>query len=274
MSLVQSIIIAIVQGLTELFPISSVAHGVFTPYVFHWNLDPAFLKEHFLPYMVMLHLGTALAALVFFKDEWIQMIRSIFQGHQHSRKLLILVILATLPAALIGAALQQPLQQLFGNVAVAAFFLIVNGFFLFFGEKRRSSGTKEIEDLTYEQAIIVGLFQSLALIPGFSRSGSSMTAGFWMGLKHEASARFSMLLAAPIIAGAGILEVPKLVKTGSQGLLQVSLAGGVVAGIFAYASIWILMRWFKKREIQAMKPFAIYCWVVGALILLTDLIVH
>lgn len=273
MDIIKTIVFAIIQGITELFPISSVAHGVLTPYVFHWNLSPVFLKEHFLPYVVMLHLGTAVALLVFFWRDWIDLIRSIFSGDaKMNRKVLFLLIIATLPAAIIGAVFEKKLTMIFSSVTSASIFLIVNGFFLYFGEKMQSRGTKEIKDLSYRQAVVIGLFQSLALIPGFSRSGSSMTAGFWMGLKHEASAKMSMLLATPIILGASILEVPKLAKSGTHGLLPMSLFGGVLAGVFAYISVWILMKWFKTKEINAMKPFAIYCWVVGALILISRFI--
>jgi undecaprenyl-diphosphatase len=272
MTLLQTLIFAIIQGITELFPISSVAHGVLTPYVFHWNLDPEFLKEHFLPYVVMLHLGTAVALLIFFRNEWIEVIRSVFDSrNRDARRLLLLIIVATIPAAVIGAVFEKPLRNLFSSVTSAAIFLIVNGFFLYFGEKMRSRGTKEITELSVRQALIIGLFQSLALIPGFSRSGSSMTAGFWMGLKHEASARFSMLLATPIILGASILEVPKLAKSGVHGLFQISIIGGIFSGLFAFLAVWILMRWFKKNEIDAMRPFAYYCWAVGAIVLITSI---
>jgi undecaprenyl-diphosphatase len=268
-SFLQTILFAIIQGITELFPISSVAHGVLTPYVFHWHLDDTFLKEHFLPYVVMLHLGTALALIIFFRKDWIHMLQSIMKGGSATKKLLARVVVATIPAALIGVILEKPLRHLFSNVAVCAFFLIINGFLLYFGEKSSKKGTKNIEDLSFRQAFIVGLFQALALIPGFSRSGSSMTAGFWVGLRHEAAARFSMLMATPIIIGAGIVEVPKLMKTGMSGLLQMSLLGGIFSGLFAYISVWFLMTWFKKHEFQAMKPFAIYCWIVGVLVLVT-----
>jgi undecaprenyl-diphosphatase len=268
----KSIIFAIIQGITELFPISSVAHGVLTPYVFNWNLSPQFLTEHFLSYVVMLHVGTALALLVFFRREWISIFRSIVNlKDKDSRKLLALIVVATIPAAVIGVLLEKHLRLLFSNVTSAAIFLIVNGFFLYFGEKLRSRGEKEIKDLTFRQALIVGLFQALALIPGFSRSGSSMIAGFWTGLKHESAARFSMLLATPIIAGAGILEIPKLAKSGMGGLFQISLVGGIASAGFAYVTVWLLMRWFKKHEVSAMVPFAYYCWAIGAIVLITKL---
>ncbi|CAA7603034.1 undecaprenyl-diphosphate phosphatase [Acididesulfobacillus acetoxydans] len=273
MTFLQTIIIAIVQGVTELFPVSSVAHSVLTPYVFHWSLNSQFLKQNFLPYVVMLHLGTAVALLIFFRDEWIRIIRSIFDsGKQESLRLLLLIIAGTIPAAVIGFTLEKPLTRLFSNVISAAVFLIVNGLLLYFGEKIRSRGTKRINDLSYGQAIVVGLFQSMALVPGFSRSGASMTAGFWVGLKHEESARFSMLLATPIIAGAGILEIPKLIKHGGHGLFLTALSGGIFAGIFAFIAVYILMHWFKKKEINAMKPFAYYCWMLGGLVLLSHFI--
>jgi undecaprenyl-diphosphatase len=227
-------------------------------------------KEHFLPYVVMLHLGTALALIIFFRKDWIDMIRSLMQkNNPTTKKLLARVVVATIPAALIGVILEKTLRHLFSNVALCAFFLIINGFLLFLGERASKKGSKNIEELSFRQALIIGLFQSLALIPGFSRSGASITAGFWVGLKHEAAARFSMLLATPIIIGAGIVEVPKLLKTGMSGLFQISLLGGIFSGVFAYLSVWFLMTWFKKHEFQAMRPFAIYCWVVGIIVLIS-----
>jgi undecaprenyl-diphosphatase len=269
----QTIIFAIVQGITELFPISSVAHGVITPYVFHWNLNPQFLKQNFLPYMVMLHLGTAVALLAFFWRDWAYIILSLFSSKQtKGRRLFVLIIVGSIPAGLIGLLLEKPLTALFSNVVSAAVFLIVNGFILYFGEKMRSHGNGKINDLSFKQAFVIGIFQAFALVPGFSRSGSSMTAGFFTGLKHEEAARFSMLLATPIIAGASILEIPKLFKSGMHGLVQISLTGGILAGIFAFISVAILMKWFKKNEITAMRPFAYYCWLVGGIVLLTSIL--
>lgn len=275
LNLIQTIILSIIQGLTELFPVSSVAHNVLAPYVFHWNLSQEFLKQKFLPFVVMLHLGTAVALLLYFGKEWIRLILSIFNWKKNGFRLLVLLVVATIPAGIIGVVLQHPLTRLFSSVTSASIFLIVNGFFLFFGEKLKSKGTKEIEELTMGQAVVIGLFQSLALVPGFSRSGSSMVAGFWTGLKHEAAAKFSMLLATPIIAGAAILEVPKLMKSGSThlpGLMTHSLIGGVLSGVFALISVWILMHWFKKNEISAMRPFAYYCWAVGIIILISKFV--
>lgn len=270
MTILQTVVFALVQGITELFPISSVAHGVLTPYVFQWSLSPDFLKEHFLPFLVMLHLGTAIALLIFFGTEWIQIIGSLFTRDKTARKLLWIIIAGTFPAAIIGLVLESPLRHMFSNVTSAAAFLIVNGLILYWGEKLKGRGQKEIQDLSYGQAVIIGLFQALALIPGFSRSGATMTAGFWLGLKHGASARLSMLLATPIIIGAGIIEVPRLMHTNTTGLLQISVLGGIASGIAAYISVWLLMRWFRTNEVAAMRPFAWYCWLVGIGVLLTS----
>jgi undecaprenyl-diphosphatase len=273
LTILQTFIFAIVQGITELFPISSVAHGVLTPYFFNWNLDPAFLKEHFLPFLVMLHLGTAITLLLYFGTEWTNIIASIFKKDDKSRKLMFLILAGTIPAAVIGLLLESPLRHMFSNVSSAAFFLIINGCILYWGERLRTGqGQKSIDDLTYKQAAVIGLFQSLALVPGFSRSGATMTAGFWMGLKHEDSVRFSMLLATPIIIGASIIEVPRLIHTNVAGLFQISLIGGIAAGIAAFCSVWTLMKWFHTNEVNAMRPFAWYCWLVGFGVLVSQFI--
>lgn len=271
MTIIQTLILAIVQGITELFPISSAGHSVLTPYVLGWKLDPVFLKENFLPFVVMMHLGTSIALFIFFWKDWKEIIKSIFDS-KNSKKLLFLIIVGTIPAAIIGFIFEKKLTALFGSALVASIFLIVNGVILFVGESTASKGKKDIEDLSYSQAAIIGLFQSLALIPGFSRSGASMTAGFGMGLKHEESARFSMLLATPIIGGAAILEVPKLFKAANRPLLHTSIIGGIAAGICALISVTILMRWFNKKEVNAMRPFSFYCWIVGGLILISHFI--
>jgi len=276
LTLLQTLIFAIVQGISELFPISSVAHGVLTPYFFNWNLDPSFLKEHFLPFLVMLHLGTAITLLLYFGTEWTKIIASVFTKDDRSRKLMFLILAGTIPAAVIGLLLESPLRHMFSNVSSAAFFLIINGFILYWGERLQGGrqGQKSINDLNYKQAAIIGLFQSLALVPGFSRSGATMTAGFWMGLKHEDSARFSMLLATPIIIGASMIEVPKLLHTDITGLFQISLIGGITSGIAAFFSVWALMKWFHTNGVNAMRPFAWYCWLLGGGVLISQYILQ
>lgn len=269
MSLVQVLLFALVQGITELFPVSSVAHGVLTPWMFGWNLDPSFLREHFLPFVVMLHVGTALALLMYFWRDWIRLLVGLFTpGDAKHRRTILLLVIATIPAAVIGLAFEKALRGLFGSVTSAAVFLILNGVLLFAGERARGRGTRSIPELRVWQAALIGCMQSLALLPGFSRSGASMVAGFWAGLTHAEAARFSMLLATPIIAGAAIVEAPKLVHAQTEGLLGTALVGGVASGVFAFLAVWALMKWFATHEVNAMRPFALYCIALGALVLL------
>ncbi|HVJ52954.1 MAG TPA: undecaprenyl-diphosphate phosphatase [Aliidongia sp.] len=270
MTLLQTLLLAIVQGITELFPISSVAHAVLTPWIFGWSLTPEFLKDHFLPFVVMLHLGTAVALLLFFWRDWLDFLLSLFDSRaRDARRELVRVIIGTIPAALIGLVLERRLRELFPSVTSAGIFLVINGFILFLGERARGRGTRELKDIGWVDALLIGLAQSLALVPGFSRSGASIVAGFWAGLSHEASARFSMLLATPLIAGASLLEIPKLVHTeGGAATLGIGAVGGLVAGIVAFFSVWALMSWFRRHEFDAMRPFALYCWIVGGLVVL------
>lgn len=272
MTILQTIILAIVQGVTELFPISSAGHSVLAPYIFRWNLDPTFLKEKFLPFVVMMHLGTSVALIIFFKEDWKDIVISIFDKKKGSRKLLKLVIVGSIPVAILGGLFEKKLSVAFGSPISTAAVLILNGFLLFFGEKYSTKGRRGIERLNYRQAIVIGTFQSLGLIPGFSRSGASMTAGFLMRLKHEDSARFSMLLAVPAILGATILEVPKLFKAQNHAILMTSAFGGVVAGICAIISVSALMKWFNKKEVNAMRPFSYYCWVMGTIVIISHFI--
>jgi len=270
MTWIQNLLFALIQGVSELFPVSSVAHGVLTPYILGWNdLTPQFLKEHFLPYVVMLHLGTCVALLLYFFQDWKRMVHSLFG--RHGRRELFLVVLGTIPPAVLGFTFEKHLRAIFSSVVSAAFFLIINGILLFMIEKLRGRGTKRIENLSNGQALLIGLFQSLALVPGFSRSGASIVGGFICGLSHEEAVRYSMLLATPVILGATVLEAPKLLAA-DRTLFLHSLAGGAVAGVAAFASVWLMVRWFKRNEINAMWPFALYCMGLGSLILMSALL--
>jgi len=266
----QNILFALIQGVSELFPVSSVAHGVLTPWFFGWDLSPQFLKEHFLPYVVMLHLGTCIALLLYFLEDWKRMAAALWK--REGRRELLLVAAGTLPPAVLGFAFEKSLRRIFASVTSAAVFLVVNGVLLFIGERLRARGAKRLEELSLLQALTVGLFQSLALIPGFSRSGASMVGGFLFGLTHEEAVRYSMLLATPIILGATVLEAPKLFAADVGGLFAMSLAGGAVAGAAAFASVWLMIRWFRKHEVNAMWPFSLYCLALGSAVLLSRVV--
>ena len=272
MSLIQALIIAILQGATELFPISSLGHAVILPHVLGWALDQK--APDFLPFLVVLHLGTATALLLYFWRDWLGFAQAILGRSetkfiQRERKIFILVCVATLPAVILGFMLEHILRSFFGSPVLASGFLIVNGFILFIGERIKKSGRKNLEDVNWKTALAIGACQALALIPGISRSGSTIVGGVLAGLTHKESARFSFLLATPVIAGAGVLEVPKLLRLHDAITLHIGMMvmAGVVAGITAWVSTFLLMRYFKREEIEALDPFAYYCWAAGALAL-------
>jgi len=271
MTLLQSILLAALQGVTELFPVSSLAHAVILPPLLGWPIDQK--AAEFLPYLVMLHLGTAAALLIYFWREWIDILLALFgrggaPAVAANRRLLLLIVVGTIPAVVVGFLLEKPLRGLFGTPAVAAGFLMVNGIVLLVAERlRRRAGIGSLQKLTWLQAFVIGTCQCGALIPGLSRSGLTMGAGLGVGLSHAESARFSFLLATPIIAGAGVLEVPKLLHHGAAASIGFGTAavGGIVAAVTAYASTAFLMRFFRQHDVQALNPFAYYCIVAGLL---------
>lgn len=268
MQWMQIVITAIVQGITELFPISSVGHAVLIPYLFNWT--DISNSPQFLPFVVMLHIGTAIALLLYFWRDWVELIAALFQSSRGSRKVasrkktLLLIIVATIPAAVIGKLFEHKFQQIFASPVSAAVFLAVNGLVLFIADRlSKRVGSREVQELSYLQSFLIGCVQVLALIPGFSRSGVTMTAGFSLGLSYEESARFSFLLATPVILGAGLLEVPKVIKDHASHMLTYGVVGGIIAGVVAFISTGFLMRYFHTHEVRAFRPFAVYCIIVG-----------
>ena len=265
----QALITAILQGMTELFPVSSLGHAVILPRLLHWNFDqndPAFL-----PFLVVLHLGTAAALLVYFWRDWVNILLAFFgvgtaKERREQWRLLWLIIIATIPAVILGFALEKYLRSLFGSPVIAASFLTVNGVILFGAERLRRRGGEGLAiDMSWRTALIIGCWQCLALIPGISRSGTTMVGGLLGGLQHGEAARFSFLIATPIILGAGVLEVPHFFHHAAEsgGFGPLVWLAGAVAGLTAYASTAFLMRYFGRAEFEALDPFAYYCWLAG-----------
>jgi len=277
MTLVQVILLALLQGVTELFPISSLGHAVIVPDLLNWRVDQE--ADWFLPLLVVMHLGTAGALLLFFWRDWLDFAKAVLlnQGPRpaQERRLFWRVVVATIPAVIVGAIFEKVLKEFaFGRPWVACVFLMVNGGVLFLAERMSRAGSKGIDDLTVLDAVAIGAWQCAALIPGISRSGVTMVGGFRAGLNHADAARFSFLTATPIILGAGVLEAPKLLKHGAAGaapMLSLALVAGLVAGIAAFLSLWAIMRWFKTHEVKALDPFAYYCLAAGALFLLVEI---
>jgi undecaprenyl-diphosphatase len=258
---------ALLQGVTELFPVSSLGHAVVVPHWLGWNIDRE--APTYLPFLVMLHLGTAIALAVYFWEDWWALIYSLVSRSPdrisaENRYLVLLLIVGTVPAGILGFVLEKRLAALFGQYQLVAIFLALNGFLLFLGEwLRRRQRVQTLADLRPAQAFAIGISQALALLPGFSRSGATMVGGLMVGLTHQSAARFGFLLATPIILGAALVEVPKLIRPESRPELLPALAGGVVAGIVAYISTAILMRYFKQNEVNALIPFGVYCCLIG-----------
>jgi undecaprenyl-diphosphatase len=262
LSFVQLVVLALLQGVTELFPVSSLGHTLLLPALLHWSLDRK--APQLLPFLVMLHLGTAIALILYFWRDWVAIVRGWFatwsgkaseEGH-----LGWMIVVGTIPAGLIGLIFRNTFDRIFHTPKDVAIALTLNGVVLLLGEhwRRRVGELGQASALSLRQALIVGIAQIGALIPGFSRSGLTMVAGLGSGLSHEAAARFAFLLATPIILAAGVLEVPRLFHHHPY-LLQ-ALMGGLLTGIAAYLSTAFLVRYFR---VGRLNPFAYYCLAAG-----------
>ena len=263
----------LLQGASELFPVSSLGHAVLVPSLLHWSFkqsDPSFV-----PFLVLLHLGTATALLILYRDQWVAIIRGFFTAafagriHNDSERLAMLLLVGTIPAAILGVFFENRIKSLFASPYVAAGFLVVNGLLMLGFEalrRRRERGiTREeqeaqfaqAERISFRAAAIVGACQALAFFPGISRSGVTIGGGLVAGLRHQEAARFSFLLATPVILGAGIVEVPQLFSAGVP--LVEYVAAAVLSGIAAYASARFLLRYFRSGRLD---PYGWYC--IGA----------
>lgn len=274
----QVVVLALIQGVTELFPVSSLGHAVILPDVLHWSIHQD--DESWLPFLVVMHLGTAIALLLFFWRDWFDFLMAVVFNKgprpREERRLFWRVVVATIPAVVIGALLEKHLRMIFGSPTLASGFLILNGVMLYIADRMKRDGGKSIDALSWVDALIIGCMQCLALIPGISRSGSTMVGGYRVGLNHEDAARFSFLTATPIILGATVFELPKLLKHKDElhGMLQSSVIAGAVAGVAAFLSVWALMRWFKQHEVKGFTPFALYCVFAGVLALAWKMLSH
>lgn len=265
MSTLQAIVIAILQGATELFPVSSLGHAVVLPRLLDWPLDQR--SPEFLPFLVMLHLGTAVALLLYFWRDWWALATGVLGiGSRHqvgeSRRVFLLIVVATIPAVVIGFLLEKFVRGLFGSPPVAAAFLAVNGLLLLFGERLRGRATanRALASLTVTDALTIGLWQCSALIPGISRSGVTMGGGLLAGLSNEDAARYAFLLATPVIGAAGVLKLPELLGSTGDGVRGQALVGAIAAAITTWAAVKFLLRYFETNRLS---PFGIYCVCAG-----------
>jgi undecaprenyl-diphosphatase len=324
MTYLEAIVIGGIQGVTELFPVSSLGHSVLIPALVggQWaaDLNVSAPASPYLAYIVGLHVATALALLGFFWRDWVEIITGFITSVKHRRvqtrgeRLAWMIILGTIPVGIFGLALEHTFRTTLGRPIPAAVFLMINGGILYAAERlrRRSPAaapgtagllTRTGESATYASAsarsagasyvslpndpahagadghssdadasdtriaaqsmrttTIIGAAQTLALLPGISRSGSTIAAGLLKGLSHEDAARFAFLLAAPVIAAAGVLKLPTLAGPAGHGILGPVLVGSLVAGGAAYVSLRFLTRYFETRTLN---PFAVYCVIAG-----------
>jgi undecaprenyl-diphosphatase len=280
----QAIVLGVLQGVTELFPISSLGHTVLFPTLFGWNrlVDAQSEAESFwLAFVVMLHVGSALGLLYFYRRDWVEIVGAFFHTLSARRvstsneRLAWLIITASIPAGIIGLVFEHQLRTLTAKPEVAAIFLMVNGCLLFGAElfRRRAQvrelairegakpdGARELDTLEYREAFVIGAAQSTALVAGISRDGVTMGAGLARGMDHSDSARFAFLLATPIILAAGLVKLPDLVGHLGNGVRGQALVGAAAAAITAVFTVRFLVNWFKTKTLV---PFAIYCLVFG-----------
>ena len=276
----QAIVLGLLQGVSELFPISSLGHSVVLPRVFGWNIHQN--DDYFLSFLVATHCATAIVLFFFFLKDWVRILkglgrslrdRYIDPGDPYA-KLGWLLVVGTIPAGLLGLLLEHPLRSLFASTETAAIFLFINGLMLFGAEALRRRAPVRSEQrmqsdevisrtLTFRSALGIGAAQALALIPGLSRSGASMGGGLVAGLSNEEAARFAFLLATPIIGAAGVLKLPELLGHQGDHVRGQALVGAIAAAVTAYFSVKFLLRFFETNRLT---PFAIYCCAVGAVL--------
>ena len=293
LSYLQAVVIGALQGVTELFPVSSLGHSILVPAWIGGSWGRLVTQSGtadsgsspYLAFIVALHVATAVALLVFFARTWVEVIGAFLtvvrtrRVETSTQRLALLIVVATVPVGITGLALEHTLRTLFAKPLAAAIFLTLNGVILLAGERlrRRSVARADVrvtddrsttdaetgrplESLAYGEAALIGVFQTFALLAGISRSGIAMVGGLLRGLDHEDAARFSFLLATPVIFAAGVLKLPSLFGPAGQGIGGQVVVGALVAGVAAYGAVRFLTRYFTTRTLT---PFAVYCLVAG-----------
>ncbi len=271
----QAIVLGLLQGVSELFPISSLGHSVIFPSLFGWNIHQN--DDYFITFLVATHLATAIVLFGFFWRDWMRILRGLGRSlrdrgidpEDWDAKLGWLLVIGTIPAGILGLLLEHALRGLFASPQSASFFLMLNGLLLFGAEalRRRAPQTDEDDDkrisrqVSFPQSFVVGAAQAIALIPGFSRSGAAMGGGLMVGLSNKDAARFAFLLATPIIGAAALLKMPELFGSQGNGIRGQAFVASLCSALTAYLSVRFLMRYFETRTLI---PFAIWCLAFGA----------
>jgi undecaprenyl-diphosphatase len=297
----QSLILGLLQGITELFPISSLGHSVLLPWLLNWHgieADQTKNQSFYLYYVVLLHVATALALVLFYRKTWIRIIVGFWRSIRLRKidtadgRLAWLLIIATIPAGIVGLVFESELRSLFSKPLAAIIFLALNGVILLVADttvrnRQRSHGrhrnsqatantagglsntTAQVSDtVTFKRAFIIGVAQVGALCAGISRSGITMAGGLFSGLSNEDAARFSFLLATPVILGAGLIKLPKVLSSQYANLHGQFAIGAIAAAVAAYIAVRYLDKYFQNRS---LRPFAYYCWIFAGLMIVVGL---
>lgn len=288
MTLWQGLILGALQGISELFPVSSLAQTILLAALLGWDLH--FGDSDFLAFLVALHLATAIALLIYFRDDWKRVaaayLGSLRRGklvYDQASKFAWLLVAGTIIVGAIGLAFEKHLRELFDQRRYAwiiAAVLIVNGVGMLAADffKRRAASVppgpqgddpavdppsqkRAAEDLTFIEGAAIGATQALALVPGISRSGVTISSGLLAGLSYEQASRFSFMLATYVIGLAALLKVPSLLHHEARGILWITLPSAALAGVTAYLSTRFLMKYFRHHRLA---PFAWYCIIFGA----------
>ncbi|MFD7841625.1 undecaprenyl-diphosphate phosphatase [Nocardia sp. NPDC059764] len=302
-SYLESIVVGALQGVSELFPVSSLGHSILLPAWVggQWadDLSMSAKDSPYLALLVAMHVATALALVIFFRWEWVRILRGLWEValtreiRTPEARLGVLLVVATIPVGLAGLLLEKIVRNYLGTPVPTSIFLAINGFVLLSAEIMRKrepegdfvlsspTGRRDVSmvdtivlpmtdpdrasdvrlsRLTMRDATLIGSAQIAALFPGISRSGSTIVAGLFKGMRHEDAARFAFLLATPVILAAGVLKTPELFKPENHAILGPAVAGSVVAGVLSYISVKFLTAYF---ETKTLTPFAVYCLIAG-----------
>ena len=305
LSWLEAAVIGLLQGVSELFPVSSLGHSVLIPAIVggSWarDLNVSAPESPYLAFIVGLHVATAIGLIVYFWRDWLRILAGFVSSVRHRRvstsdeRLAWLLILGTIPIGIAGLALEHLFRTTFSRPSLTAVFLMLNGLILLAAERFRrrveipvpamaASGRAAEPDpalapvpaenrdldasvsrISFRRAVGIGSSQILALLPGISRSGIAMSVGLWRGMSHREAARFSFLLATPVIFAAGVLKIPDLIGPLGNGIRPQVLLGSVMSGVGAYLAVRFLERYFVK---YSLRPFGYYCLAAGLFALL------
>ena len=281
----QAIVLGALQGVSELFPISSLGHTVLFPSLFGWHNIVKWQSQPespWLAFIVMLHVGSAVGLLIYFRRDWAEIVRAFFhtlstrRAETPTERLAWLIIVASIPVGILGLVFEHTARVATATPEIAATFLVINGFILLGAERLRrraevralarregmkADGGRRLETLEYRESGVIGVAESTALIAGISRDGVVMATGLARGLDNSDAAKFSFLLATPIILLAGLYKLPDLTGSNGNGVRGAALIASISAAVFAIITVHYLMRYFRRGNLV---PFGIYCVAFGA----------